>query len=145
MNISDLVTITTPNGVPVNDCSVSVFVKSLGVFEAFFFMLLILFVASFVHEYVHLLVLRNKLKREVEGKIKLSKYGFWFEAGTEQDYVDLKTNDRIEVYIYGILAGLFVVLLASIIHSFYLLALAPYIVGCQHDLKLIWQQVKVKQ
>ena len=140
LNASEYVTTSYGQALP----EITATIRDLGAGEAFFFSLLVLLASVVLHELGHWIAL---LKHNKGAKIYVKRvnYGLQLQTGTEADYMILEKNEKINLYLSGIVAGLIPIGIASLIHPIYALVLPGYIVGCVNDFKLIWYQLKTKK
>lgn len=104
--------------------------------------LFLLFFSVVLHELGHLYVLRSHSPKAQIHFYYDNWRRFGFKTGEKKDYLFLSRKKRIGVGIVGVVVGVIPILLFSIINDFYLLLLAPYIIGCFHDFQIIIEDVK---
>ena len=63
-------------------------------------------------------------------------------TGENEDYWVLSPQQRYYVYMAGVIAGFFPIAVFSSIHGFYLLLLAPYVLGLTSDVENIIRSIK---
>lgn len=123
--------------------SVVATVHDLGTYEALYFAFLIWVCAVVVHEFAHWLYLLS-INPNAQILIKRKGIGIQLQTGTEEDYVNLTKEQRVSLYLAGILGGLVPIIMASWVHSLYLLVLPAYVVGTFRDMQLIYYVMKEK-
>ena len=141
LSLTDLgLSVTNPSNAPLN---VTVLRQSLTFPQIIFYAYCIFIVAVIVHEVGHYLVLR-KYSPNTSIKIYFDKWLPHIQTGVQEDYDVLTPSQKIEVYIWGIIAGLIPIVLAFLVHPIYFVLLGPYFVGLMNDLKLIKKYWSVK-
>lgn len=96
------------------------------------------FVSMLAHEWGHILALKYYLREEnITAKFGLinNKPRVW--TGAHFQYDLLSPNEKVNVYLAGILAGLLPIGLAYLVNPLLLLLLIPYGIGCTTDVRLI--------
>lgn len=112
-------------------------VRDVGTFEALYFAFAIWALSVVIHELGHWFYM---LKHKPDSKIIISRagVGIRLQTGVEDDYKTLTADQRIGLYLTGIIAGLIPILIAGAIHPIYYLILPAYIVGTYRDMQLIY-------
>jgi len=139
INESDLVYLRQGGQMP----EIVTTIHQLGIFEAFFFSFLVYIVAVVCHELGHWFIM---LRYNPNAKIYIKRkgIGLQLQTGTEQDYVILEKQEKLALYTFGIIGGLFPIILAGFVHDLYLLVLPAYFVGTYRDFQLIYYLLKNK-
>jgi hypothetical protein len=114
--------------------------NTLGVWEAFVTMFAFFIVVIAVHELGHFFMLT---RYNPEAKIYVSRKGWAFDicTGENEDYWVLTPQQRFNVYIAGVIAGLVPIFLFATLHEFYVLLLAPYVLGLWPDAQNIYRSI----
>ena len=105
--------------------------------------LIILFASIITHELGHALYFLIRKKRRI--KVRLHWKGimsFKFLAGNPEDYKNLTDKEYVHINLWGILLGMFPIIIASAYYSPMILMLFPYFVGCKQDLKVLFSQIE---
>lgn len=113
-----------------SDATVNLNTLILGVFTYF--------VSMMAHEWGHILALKYYLRQEnITAKFGIvdNKPRIW--TGANFQYEQLSPNEKVNVYLAGILAGLIPITFAYMVNPLFLLLLIPYGIGCTTDVKLI--------
>lgn len=112
-------------------------------FFTFFGMgILLLTLAIILHEAGHILAFRILFKKKVSVKFyykSISNIGF--ETGSNQDYEDLPADKKYLIYVWGVFAGLLVVIPAAFIHTIFWVLMPLYFFGSASDIKLIMENI----
>lgn len=142
-NITELFNATTRASEALPSGTLITTMHQLTYYEAFFISLLLLLCAVFIHEVSHLLVMKRKVgDKTVFAYIVPSKFFVSLQTGIEEQYQELSPSDKIDIYLAGILGGCAVILFGALVHPFYSLVFAPYLVGCSGDFVKIWNNVQ---
>jgi hypothetical protein len=116
--------------------------SDLDMFFILFSYVTTLVISILCHELGHLFILRRYFKSaSVTLETKESKFKLY--AGTEEQFKQLSANQKILIYVAGILAGLLYILFSAIFYTPLILVTAPYLVGCWRDITYIWKNIKV--
>lgn len=115
--------------------------NSLGVAEAFITMFAFFIAIVVCHELGHFYILT---KYQPTARINVARKGWLFEVSTgeNEDYWVLTPKQRLDVYIAGVLAGFVPLLIFIMLHQFYWLLCAPYILGLTSDFQNIVRAIK---
>lgn len=100
--------------------------------------IIILIFAMFVHEYFHKHFLSKYKGSDVPIKFYYKSWReFGFEVGQVHDYVWLNRKQLLNVYMFGILSGFAVILMAVGFFPWLpvWLMFFPYLAGCRSDIK----------
>lgn len=110
--------------------------------EAIFILLFFttLIISIVFHELGHLTAFRS-----LGIKAKIIPYydnilRFGIKTGKRKDYIFLDDKKLKYIGFMGIYYGLFPIFFAGIFNNFFYLLLVPYIIGCLHDLEIIFKR-----
>lgn len=121
----------------------TVYIDQTGVFEALFFSLTVFALSVIVHELAHWLYLR-KFNPNAKITVVAVRKGIQLRTGEESDYVNLSRDEKATLYFYGIVAGIFPIVIAGMIHPVYLLTLPGYVVGCYSDFAKLFDLMRIQ-
>lgn len=113
-----------------SDATVNLSTLVLGVFTYF--------VSMLAHEWGHILAMKYYLRQEnVTAKFGIvnNKPRIW--TGANFQYEQLSPNEKVNVYLAGILSGLIPISIAYFVNPLFILLLIPYGIGCKTDVRLI--------
>lgn len=146
INVSGITTNLSSIGVEIinkgiEPVNVYVTTKTIGYLEGFVFSFCIYMTAILFHEYGHYLLLR---KHCPQTKIYAYMIGWlpYVHTGIQEDYNNLTSKQKIEVYAAGIIIGLVPIFLAGLVAPLYWVLFGPYIVGALTDMKMIWRNMQ---
>lgn len=107
-------------------------------YDIYYFNLAAIIMSSFViHETSHYLTFRKYGRNP-----KFSIHNARFIVGNQEDYHALNPQQRIQVFLNGIIGGLIYLLIATYIYNPYALAILPYSLSCYVDIGGILQETK---
>lgn len=137
LNASDFLYSTHGGPLP----EVSATIRDIGTSEALFFAFVLWWFAVCAHELGHWFYLLTKNKDAVM-IVKRYGIGIALQTGTEADYAKLTKEEKITLYLSGIVAGFAPIVVGGLIHPIYFLIIPAYVVGTYRDMELIWQTIK---
>jgi len=137
LNVSDYFMERTGQALP----QITATVKDLGTFEALFFAFLVFVACVIVHEFAHWIVML-RYRPDTVIVIRRRGIGFILQTGFEEDYVGLSKDQKLTIYIAGVIAGFIPICLAGFIHPLYFLVFPAYVVGTYRDMQLIVRTVR---
>lgn len=119
-------------------------VYGLSVYEIYIAGFLFIISAICMHEVGHMLTLSYYLKKPIGFvTFNMTRYNkIWLESGEQKDYENIDSRIGHKVYLWGIIAGLLIVIVGIIASPLYLVLIPLYFAGTKSDVDSMMKAVK---